>query len=138
MVLSYAAVTTLAASYRFFIATSSSMEPSIYPGDLIVADPSVPFSALQKGDIILFHAADGSGIISHRVVKLSTIWGMIPSKHQLGRSPVVITQGDANSRPIYLEDLPVTQKNYIGKATLIIHHGGQILEELAPRHVMKA
>ncbi|MEO9321803.1 MAG: signal peptidase I [Nitrososphaera sp.] len=131
----YTLVIVASHSFRFFIATTSSMEPSIYPGDLIVADPNYPFHSLKVGDVIVFSAPNGADIISHRIVQVTHIDFWRPSG--TSRSvPVLVAKGDANSHPIYGLDFPISQQNYIAKSVVVIRGGGDILNWLAPRQMM--
>lgn len=76
-----------AASGRYRTATvlSGSMQPTLSPGDVVVAAPTHRDN-LEVGDVITFQLPDGSGNITHRI-------------HQIDDAGdfTVTTKGDANS-----------------------------------------
>ena len=66
---------------------TGSMAPRIPVGAAVIATPE-RFSALEPGQIIIFHAPDDGRLLVHRVVKVSG-----PAT-----SPMVRTKGDANPK----------------------------------------
>lgn len=48
--------------------TSGSMQPSIEPGDVVVAEP-YDGRTLAKGDVVVFEDAAGRGLVTHRVAR---------------------------------------------------------------------
>lgn len=72
--------------YRTVVMRTSSMEPVISPGDVVVIS-SEPVSALAIGQILTFAApVAGNPVYSHRVTSVRTSQG----------GTVVMTKGDAN------------------------------------------
>ena len=59
--------------YSFLSVKSDSMEPTFYPGDLIIIKRTGPKAQFQKGDIVSFEAYDNIGIRfinTHRIVEV--------------------------------------------------------------------
>ncbi|HVI39447.1 MAG TPA: signal peptidase I, partial [Anaerovoracaceae bacterium] len=69
--------------YKPFIVLSGSMEPAIFPGDLIITKNIDP-KEIKVGDIITFRA-DETAAVSHRVTEITTEGGLF-----------FHTKGDAN------------------------------------------
>ena len=135
VLVSYAAVVFVSHKYSFFTVTSGSMEPHMTPGDLIVVDPNVPSTSVQKGDVIVYYAADAIGVISHRVIASYTTDFRVDSflnGNRIIHQHVVVTKGDANLRPIYGVDVSIMKQYYIGKSVYVIMGGAELLNWLSP------
>ena len=52
--------------YRLMTVLTGSMQPYMYPGDMI-AIKAVPAEELVKGDVITFRAANGKDLVTHRI-----------------------------------------------------------------------
>ncbi len=119
----------------FYIIQSGSMEPLLYKGSMIAANYSKTlFNNLKIGDVILFKPLDPSEdnkTIVHRIIKIFQAGdafdedsynnlcspNMIPNTFS---EKTIMTQGDANPCSYPNMDIPITQKNYIGKAIFVI------------------
>ena len=85
-----------------------SMLPTIWPGDLLVIEPTV--GDFREGDIITF--SSGSRFVAHRVVAKTSGSG----------NARVRTQGDA----VPIPDFPVSGGDVLGKVSLIVRNGRRI------------
>jgi signal peptidase I len=99
-----------------YIVKSPSMDPNLRQYDIVVADRSVPFDSLKKGDIIVFRTAGTTDegqheIIAHRVAQIVT-------DNQGLR--VIRTKGDANTESIPFLDYPIREQNYLGKVMYVL------------------
>ncbi len=75
--------------YRTLVMRTSSMQPTVAPGDVLVISGE-PASALRAGQMLTFAAPiAGSPVVTHRVVSVQRRDG----------DTVVQTKGDANSGP---------------------------------------
>jgi signal peptidase len=84
---------------------SGSMEPKMYPGDVVII-AKVPADNVVVGDVIQFRVPEGITVM-HRVIDIEETEG----------GEVFITKGDANDEP----DLePVIPDNVVGKAVMTI------------------
>lgn len=92
------------AGYRTYIATSSSMEPTYHPGDLLIYNVNVDMDVLEIGDIIAFEH-DGD-IVTHRIAD-KTVTGKI------------VTKGDNNN---HLDGFLTTKDTLIAKEVFYISH----------------
>lgn len=119
----------------FYLIQSGSMEPLLYKGSLIAANYSKTlFNNLKIGDVILFKPLDQSEAnktIVHRIIKIFQAGdafdedsynnlcspNMVPNTFS---EKTIMTQGDANQCSYPDIDIPITQKNYIGKAIFVI------------------
>ncbi len=119
----------------FYLIESGSMEPLLYKGSLIAVNFSKAlFNNLKIGDVILFKALDpseGNKTIVHRIIKIFQTGdefdqdsfdnlcspNMVPNTFS---EKTIMTQGDANGCSYPNLDIPITQKNYIGKAMFVI------------------
>ena len=119
----------------FYLIESGSMEPLLYKGSLIVVNFSKAlFNNLKIGDVILFKPLDPSEsnkTIVHRIIKIFQVGdefdqdsfdnlcspNMVPNAFS---EKTIMTQGDANECSYPNLDIPITQKNYIGKAMFVI------------------
>ena len=84
-----AAVVTLSAAFGYTSLTvlSGSMEPVLYPGDVVVAKKMAPAEA-RPGDVVSFRAPDDpSKIYTHRIVRMRV----------LDQQVQFVTRGDANT-----------------------------------------
>jgi len=88
--------------------TGWSMLPTIWPGDLLVVEPTV--DDFLEGDIITF--SSGSRFVAHRVVAKTSGPG----------NARVRTQGDA----VRIPDSPVSGSDVLGKVSLIVRNGRTI------------
>ena len=77
------------APYRTFIVLSGSMAPAIPTGSVVVVRPVQP-ETVRVGDVITYWPAsrrqDAGPALTHRIVEIV----------EPGRSPLVLTKGDAN------------------------------------------
>jgi len=85
---------------------SGSMEPKMYPGDVVII-AKVPADNVELGDIIQFRVPEEVTIM-HRVIE-------IQETEEGGK--LFITKGDANDKP---DSEPVIPQNVVGKAVLTI------------------
>jgi signal peptidase len=98
---------------------TSSMEPGLPPGTLVVVRP-VPIEEVSTGDVITYQLESGDPtVVTHRVVGLSTT---------LGGEKSLITQGDSNDIPDAAPVQPVQVKGrlwysvpYIGRVSNVIN-----------------
>ncbi|HEY6536214.1 MAG TPA: S26 family signal peptidase [Candidatus Nitrosocosmicus sp.] len=119
----------------FYLIESGSMEPLLYKGSLIAANYSKNlYNSLKIGDVILFKALDpveGNKTIVHRIIKIFQSGDLFdPDSFNNLCNPnmemdtfsekTIMTQGDANECSYPNVDIPITQKNYIGKAMFVI------------------
>jgi signal peptidase len=85
---------------------SGSMEPKMYPGDVVII-AKVSAENIETGDVIQFRVPDGVTVM-HRVIE---------TQETEGGDKVFITKGDANDEP----DLePVIPDNVVGRAVMTI------------------
>jgi signal peptidase len=85
---------------------SGSMEPKMYPGDVVII-AKVPTDNIITGDVIQFRVAEGVTVM-HRVID-------IEETEDGGKN--FITKGDANDEP---DSDPVIPDNVVGKAVMTI------------------
>jgi signal peptidase len=85
---------------------SGSMEPKMYPGDVVII-AKVPTDNIVTGDVIQFRVPEGVTVM-HRVIEI---------QETEGGSEVFITKGDANDEP---DSEPVIPDNVVGKAVMTI------------------
>lgn len=99
--------------YQIYTVVSGSMEPAIPMGSLVYVK-GLPPQEVEEEDVIAFYgAADGTSIITHRVVANSEIMKEF------------ITKGDANE----VRDMnPVPYDNYIGKLMLTVPGAGKVVQ----------
>jgi len=100
-------VTSLPYAYSFCIeALSSSMSPTIKPGDKLVIK-KVKYNSLKKSDIIAFYNKSFSNVLIHRIKRINK-----------GKKNTFITQGDN----LNYEDFEVVRENnFIGKVFEILN-----------------
>ncbi len=128
-------VTHVSEENPFYLIKSGSMEPLLYKGSLIAVNFSKAlFNNLKIGDVILFKSFDsfeGNKTIVHRIIKIFQVGDefdqdsfdnlcspiMVPNTFS---EKTIMTQGDANGCSYPNLDIPITQKNYIGKAMFVI------------------
>jgi signal peptidase I len=119
----------------FYIIKSGSMNPILPTGSLIIANYSnTNFNDSKIGDIVLFKPFDPkeNKTMVHRMVKIFQKGDTLDGNSALDNlcepmimpntasEKIIMTKGDANPCSIPGVDIPVTQKNYIGKATYIV------------------
>lgn len=93
---------------------TGSMRPNILPGSLVLVH-RVPDSTLKVGDVITYaNPMKQSDTISHRIIKIYSIDGKIPS---------YITKGDANPSP----DQPVVAGQVEGKVVWHAKYIGNLI-----------
>lgn len=98
--------------YKAYIITSTSMEPSINLGDVVIVKKCKE-NKLQTGDIITFKTKNE--IITHRILKIEDN-GLLPNTYS--------TKGDNNN----IEDIEkVTYSNIEGKKVVVIPYLGKII-----------
>lgn len=71
--------------YHASTVLTGSMRPTIDPGDVVVSTP-LSRDDVKVGDVVTFQQPDGTGTVTHRVVKLDHVDGKLK----------VTTKGDAN------------------------------------------
>lgn len=99
--------------YKACIITSSSMEPSIYYGDVVVIKECKE-KELQTGDVITFK--QNQEVVTHRILKIE--------ENQQNGEKTYITKGDNNNT----EDTEkITYAKIEGKCVLTIPHLGKII-----------
>jgi signal peptidase len=89
--------------------SGNSMNPVLYPGDVVITRV-IPPEQIQVGDVIRFHR-DGIDVV-HRVMDVQN--------H--GAGPVFITRGDNNN----VDDAPVMAEQVEGKVVLTIPKVGWV------------
>jgi signal peptidase len=89
--------------------SGNSMNPTLYPGDVVITR-SIPPEQVQVGDVIRFHR-DSIDVV-HRVIEVQNN----------GTAPVFITRGDNNNA----DDLPVIAEQLEGKVVLTIPKVGWV------------
>jgi signal peptidase len=89
--------------------SGNSMNPMLYPGDVVIARV-IPPEQIQVGDVIRFHR-DGIDVV-HRVMEV---------QHN-GATPIFITRGDNNN----VDDAPVMAEQVQGKVVLTIPKVGWV------------
>ena len=140
----------LSGSNPFYVVASGSMVPVLNINDLIIVwgkDNNTNFNSAKVNDIIVFRAFDPSEenkTIVHRVVKIFQ-----PGERLAGNEAfnnlcdqmalpfsvpfkVIMTKGDANDCSIPYVDIPITEKNYVGKVIYTIPQVGIIPQILKP------
>jgi signal peptidase len=85
---------------------SGSMEPKMYPGDVVII-AKVPADSIETGDVIQFRVPEEVTVM-HRVIEIQ--------ETEAG-SKVFITKGDANDKP---DSEPVIPENVVGKAVMTV------------------
>ncbi|RDY23296.1 signal peptidase I [Romboutsia maritimum] len=104
--------------FRSYVVLSGSMEPTFYPGDLVVTLHK-DRTNLKVGDVATF--VSDKEIVTHRVVEKT--------------NEGYITKGDNND----VKDMDIlTNDNLIGKQALIIPKGGHIVKFLSNTKVVAA
>jgi signal peptidase I len=86
---------------------SSSMEPHVHAGDVVLSRPLPPKAPLPLGRVITFRAPPGSahhGDVLHRLVAVNA-------------NGSLVTKGDANTRP---DSTPLARRDIISQACLLI------------------
>lgn len=94
---------SIAGADHSFIVQSSSMEPSIPTGSMILVK-AVPATEIQEGDVITYADERGVAPTTHRVIE----------KHMAQQSVRFTTKGDANEDP---DPEPVYRSEIIGVVT---------------------
>ena len=142
--------TILSDSNPFYVVASGSMVPVLNINDLIIVwgkDNNTNFNSAKVNDIIVFRAFDPSEenkTIVHRVIKIfqpgeilagnvafNNLCEQIPTPI-IASTKIIMTKGDANDCSIPYVDVPITQKNYIGKVVYTIPQVGIIPQILKP------
>jgi signal peptidase len=142
--------TILSDSNPFYVVASGSMVPVLNINDLIIVwgkDNYTNFNSAKVNYIIIFRAFDPSEenkTIVHRVVKIfqpgdrlagndafNNLCERIPLP-LIASTKIIMTKGDANDCSIPYVDVPITQKNYVGKVIYTIPQVGIISQILKP------
>jgi signal peptidase I len=87
--------------------TSGSMQPTIRPGDVVVAAPH-PRAPLEPGDVIVFADARLGGLVTHRIIDVAD-------------DGSYTTRGDANRSP---DPSPVAPDDVVGVGRLLVPLAG--------------
>lgn len=99
---------------------STSMLPTLQPGDLVVIQP-VPFGSLKVGDIIVYSppcSLTGASVI-HRIINATTCGGQ----------SCYITKGDNNPYTDIMGGIasgPITRNCYVGQVVYVVPYIEQI------------
>lgn len=98
--------------YHMYHVVSGSMEPAISVGSLIYVKEEAP-EEIKEEEIIAFYSdQEGTGIITHRVVKNNVVSGTFTTK------------GDANAGE---DPMPTAYDNLIGKVVLAVPGMGGVM-----------
>lgn len=98
--------------YKYLV-VSSSMEPSLYAGDVVFVNSNIAFEDVKLGDVIIFQYKDMNVI--HRVVDEALING---EKH-------LKTKGDNNKQA---DGYLTTEDNFCGVAEYVIPKIGFLID----------
>lgn len=105
--------------YETYHVLTGSMEPELPIGSLIYVQGGEP-EDVQEQDIIAFYGSEeGTGIITHRVLKNNIVSGTFQTK------------GDANERQ---DPTPVPYMNYIGKVAYSVPKMGALMTAMTTLH----
>jgi signal peptidase I len=104
-------------SHELYIVTSSSMVPTLNPGDAAVIshdefDHSA-FNQLKTGDIIIFEVS--SPLNQSESDKRTVIHRIMEIESDSGGKRIISTKGDANPSSIQGVDYHITEDSYVGK-----------------------
>lgn len=106
----------------FYVVASGSMIPELEVYDLLVIQAHVPFEEIQTGDIIVFdRPSDHNRVIVHRVVEITN-----------DDPRTLKTKGDNNIASIPGTDLPITEREYLGKVEYKVPQIGYVTQVLKP------
>lgn len=106
----------------FYVVASGSMIPELQVYDLLVIQAHVPFEEIQTGDIIVFdRPSDHNRVIVHRVVEITN-----------DDPRTLKTKGDNNIASIPGTDLPITEREYLGKVEYKVPQIGYVTQVLKP------
>ncbi len=96
---------------------SSSMEPSVHKGALVIAFPA-SIADVHQGDVVMFRAPDGSGkAITHRVEAVDGV----------GSGAQFETKGDANDAP---DAWRISNQDLMGKVEFNVAHVGGAVDAI--------
>lgn len=98
----WAMLPSVALGWSPVVITSGSMQPTIQPGDIVVA--STPEPLLGKGTVVVFEDPARGGLITHRIWSART-------------NGEYITKGDANQQP---DSTPLTDADIRGIGRLLV------------------
>lgn len=98
----WAMLPSLALGWNPVVITSGSMQPTIQPGDIIVA--AQPQPSLGSGTVIVFDDPASGGLVTHR------IWSARANGEY-------VTKGDANLQP---DSTPITDQNVRGVGRVLV------------------
>ena len=98
--------------YKAIDILSSSMEPFIHSGDLIISKQIKP-EKVKTGDVITFRLYEGT-LVTHRVVKVI----------RENKKIKFITKGDANKKP---DDIIITTEHLEGVMKGYLFFGGKLI-----------
>lgn len=99
----------IAGNYRIMVVQSSSMEPAIKLGAIVVAKPAKEY---KVGDVITFKASkESENLITHRIIEIKKEDGKIFYK----------TKGDASEDP---DITPILKERVVGKVLFSIPYLG--------------
>lgn len=95
----------LVLGWRPVAIVSSSMEPTISEGDVVVIDPE---AEITVGAVVTYEDPDGRGLITHRVIEIADDGDLI-------------TRGDANTES---DSTPISVDAVVGRGRLLIPMAG--------------
>ncbi|GAB7019852.1 signal peptidase I [Halostagnicola bangensis] len=115
------AVPDVAGADESYVVLSDSMNPTIDAGDVVIVQERDP-SSIEEGDVLTFDAADpdefdaadGTSIVTHRVVDIE----------QADDGLEFVTQGDANNAP---DSSAVDEEQVIGTVAFSIPSIGRVV-----------
>ena len=104
-----------------YIVQSTSMQPTLNPGDLVIADPAYKVEELRKGDVVTYLSSSlndpfGSIMIVHRIVSL---------EHNEDRTIYkFVTKGDSNLN----SDMPIGELDITGHVIYSVPFVGAVID----------
>lgn len=97
-------------NFKIFSVVSGSMEPTIKNGSFVIVRKS---STYRTNDLITFKNSQGTGTMTHRIVKIEQSQGKY----------LVFTKGDSNAN---IDGVAIKPEAVIGKVTLVLPFAGKV------------